>query len=418
MKLHLPLGLLSSLIACMAAASSTYAVAETYTWLGETEDIHPHGNWTPDYGDGLENWQRIWTGTATNTMLFDTDEMTGTNKALQAEFNTLSLGGIAVTDGSDGFSVSKSNGSNRTINLRDGGEGYTLFDIGGDFSLGVAAQAWNGIVLNSSALFKIATGKTMNVYGGLGTVGEDAKTMTVGADGLAGTLVLNTESKASMTAGWVISHGSTVQLNNATALGSGSVSLNGGNLKAQHDVIYNNALTVSGSSSMTVNAATQFSNVTLSNRSSLNMNGGTLGIAAVGSLILDESSTITGNLTLGNSSCLNFSILPASEEYLLNVTGRLTVNSKLLLDQGTIDGLAWTEGSYDLINATGGITGDLTNTILLGSDYIGNWSTTDNVLKFVVEQVTSLTWTGGGDNTWTVGGTGNSPWNEIGRAHV
>ena len=54
---------------------------------------------------------------------------------------------------------------------------------------------------------------------------------------------------------------------------------------------------------------------------------------------------------------------------------------------------------------------DLANTILLGTEYIGNWSTTDNTLKFVVAQVTSLTWTGGGDNTWTVGGTGDSPWN-------
>lgn len=64
---------------------------------------------------------------------FDAGSMTGQIKALQASFNTLSLGGITVTDNSDGFSVSKSNGSNRTVNLRDGGEGYTLFDIGGDF---------------------------------------------------------------------------------------------------------------------------------------------------------------------------------------------------------------------------------------------------------------------------------------------
>ena len=40
----------------------------------------------------------------------------------------------------------------------------------------------------------------------------------------------------------------------------------------------------------------------------------------------------------------------------LNVTGTLTVNSELLLGQGTIDGVAWTEGSYDLISA-GTVTG-------------------------------------------------------------
>lgn len=89
-----------------------------------------------------------------------------------------------------------------------------------------------------------------------------------------------------MTANWMVTGGATLQLNNATALGSGMVNLNGGNLKAQHDATYNNTLTVSGSSGLTVNAATQFSNVTLAAAGSLNMNGGTLGIAAAGSLTL------------------------------------------------------------------------------------------------------------------------------------
>ena len=411
MKLHLPLGLLSSLIACMAAVSSPHAVAETYTWLGGTVDVHLNTNWTPDYGGG-NNWSATWAGAATNSMRFDAGSMTGTNKALQASFSTLSLGGITVTNGSDGFSVSKSNGSNRTVNLRDGGEGYTLFDIGGDFSLGVANQAWNGIVLNSSALFKIATGKTMNIYGALGTAGTDAKTMTVGADGLAGTLILNTAAQASMTADWVISHGATVQLNNATALGSGSVSLNGGNLKAQYDATYNNVMTVSGASGMTVNAATQFSNVSLSNAASLNMNGGTLGIAAAGSLTLGASGTITGNLTLGNSSLLNFSALPASGASLLNVTGTLTVNSELLLGQGTIDGVAWTEGSYDLISA-GTVTGVPASSFVLGDNLLGSWSTGNGKLTLVVAQVALLEWKGG-DGIWSVTAPAASPWKDDG----
>ena len=411
MKLHLPLGLLSSLIACMAAVSSPHAVAETYTWLGGTVDVHLNTNWTPDYGGG-NNWSATWAGTATNSMRFDTGSMTGTNKALQASFNTLSLGGITVTNGSDGFSVSKSNDSNRTVNLRDGGEGYTLFDIGGDFSLGVASQAWNGIVLNSSALFKIATGKTMNIYGALGTAGTDAKTMTVGADGLAGTLILNTAAQASMTADWVISHGATVQLNNATALGSGSVSLNGGNLKAQYDATYNNVMTVSGASGMTVNAATQFSNVSLSNAASLNMNGGTLVIADAGTLTLGSSGTVTGNLTLGNSSLLNFSALPASGASLLNVTGTLTVNSELLLGQGTIDGVAWTEGSYDLISA-GTVTGVPASSFVLGDNLLGSWSTGNGKLTLVVAQVALLEWKGG-DGIWSVTAPAASPWKDDG----
>lgn len=410
MKLHLPLSLLSSLLACMAAVSSPHAVAETYTWLGGTVDVHLNTNWTPDYGSS--NWSATWAGTATNSMRFDAGSMTGQVKALQASFNTLSLGGITVTDNSDGFSVSKSNGSNRTVNLRDGGEGYTLFDIGGDFSLGVASQVWNGVVFNSNALFKIASGKTMNIYGGLGTAGTGTRTMTVGADGFAGILILNTAAQSSMTADWVISHGATVQLNNAAALGSGSVSLNGGNITAQHDTVYNNALAVSGSSGMTVNAATRFASVSLSNAAVLNMNGGTLGIANAGVLTLGSSGTITGNLTLGNASLLNFSALPASGAYLLNVTGTLTVDSELLLGQGTIEGVTWTEGSYSLVHA-GSVEGVPASSFVLGDNLLGSWSTENNNLTLVVEQVALLEWKGG-DGIWSVTAPASSPWKNDG----
>ena len=410
MKLHLPLSLLSSLLACMAAVSSPHAVAETYTWLGGTVDVHLNTNWTPDYGSS--NWSATWAGTATNSMRFDAGSMTGQVKALQASFNTLSLGGITVTDNSDGFSVSKSNGSNRTVNLRDGGEGYTLFDIGGDFSLGVASQVWNGVVFNSSALFNIASGKTMNIYGGLGMAGTGARTMTVGADGFAGTLILNTAAQSSMTADWVISHGATVQLNNAAALGSGSVSLNGGNITAQHDAVYNNALAVSGSSGMNVNAATRFASVSLSNAAVLNMNGGTLGIANAGVLTLGSSGTITGNLTLGNASLLNFSALPASGAYLLNVTGTLTVGSELLLGQGTMEGVAWTEGSYSLVHA-GSVEGVPASSFVLGDNLLGSWSTENNNLTLVVEQVALLEWKGG-DGIWSVTAPASSPWKNEG----
>lgn len=137
----------------------------------------------------------------------------------------------------------------------------------------------------------VANGKTLNVYGALNSSG---RTITVGGEGFSGTLVLNNAANASMTADWVISHGATVQLNNAAALGSGSVSLNGGNITAQHDTVYNNALAVSGSSGMTVNAATRFASVSLSNAAVLNMNGGTLGIANAGVLTLALQGLLRG----------------------------------------------------------------------------------------------------------------------------
>ena len=425
MKLHLPLGLLSSLIACMAAVSSPHALAETYTWLGGTDGwIHTNANWNP----APTNFANVWAGTSANIMQFSGPYGDNVQKAVKAQFNSLSLGGINVAAGASGFSVSSSDGGSRVVNFRAPGEGQaTVFNIGEDFSLGSTGTAWEGVSFYANTLFQIAAGKTMNVYGAL-AVGEgitDPPTITVGGVGYSGTLILNSaaqttnvtdqsvnRNRQAMTANWMVTGGATLQLNNATALGSGMVNLNGGNLKAQHDATYNNTLTVSGSSGLTVNAATQFSNVTLAAAGSLNMNGGTLGIAAAGSLTLGASGTITGNLTLGNSSLLNFSALPASGASLLNVTGTLTVNSELLLGQGTIDGVAWTEGSYDLISA-GTVTGVPASSFVLGDNLLGSWSTGNGKLTLVVAQVALLEWKGG-DGIWSATAPAASPWKDDG----
>ena len=425
MKLHLPLGLLSSLIACMAAVSSPHALAETYTWLGGTDGwIHTNANWNP----APTNYANVWAGTSANIMQFSGPYGDNVQKAVKAQFNSLSLGGINVAAGASGFSVSSSDGGSRVVNFRAPGEGQaTVFNIGEDFSLGSTGTAWEGVSFYANTLFQIAAGKTMNVYGAL-AVGEgitDPPTITVGGVEYSGTLILNSaaqttnvtdqsvnRNRQAMTANWMVTGGATLQLNNATALGSGMVNLNGGNLKAQHDATYNNTLTVSGSSGLTVNAATQFSNVTLAAAGSLNMNGGTLGIAAAGSLTLGASGTITGNLTLGNSSLLNFSALPASGASLLNVTGTLTVNSELLLGQGTIDGVAWTEGSYDLISA-GTVTGVPASSFVLGDNLLGSWSTGNGKLTLVVAQVALLEWKGG-DGIWSVTAPAASPWKDDG----
>ncbi|QWP67670.1 autotransporter domain-containing protein [Akkermansia massiliensis] len=425
MKLHLPLGLLSSLIACMAAVSSPHALAETYTWLGGTDGwIHTNANWNP----APTNYANVWARTSANIMQFSGPYGDNVQKAVKAQFNSLSLGGINVAAGASGFSVSSSDGGSRVVNFRAPGEGQaTVFNIGEDFSLGSTGTAWEGVSFYANTLFQIAAGKTMNVYGAL-AVGEgitDPPTITVGGVGYSGTLILNSaaqttnvtdqsvnRNRQAMTANWMVTGGATLQLNNATALGSGMVNLNGGNLKAQHDATYNNTLTVSGSSGLTVNAATQFSNVTLAAAGSLNMNGGTLGIAAAGSLTLGASGTITGNLTLGESSFLNFSNLPASGASLLNVTGTLTVNSELLLGQGTIDGVAWAEGSYDLISA-GTVTGVSASSFVLGDNLLGSWSTGNGKLTLVVAQVALLEWKGG-DGIWSVTAPAASPWKDDG----
>ncbi len=96
---------------------------------------------------------------------------------------------------------------------------------------------------------------------------------------------------------------------------------------------------------------------------------------------------MTGNLNLGAAVRIDATHMTVNGNPLLALNGALTVNGSLLLENS--DSVSWSAGTYNLINATGGITGDLANTILLGTEYIGNWSTTDNTLKFVVAQVTS-----------------------------
>ena len=421
MKLHLPLGLLSSLLACMATVSSSHALAETYTWLGGTDGwVHTNANWNP----APTNYANVWAGTSANIMQFSGPYGDNVQKAVKAQFDSLSLGGINVAEGALGFSVSSSDGGSRVVNFRAPGEGQaTVFNIGEDFSLGSTATAWVGVSFYANTLFQIAAGKTMNVYGAL-AVGEgitDPPTITVGGAGYSGTLILNSaaqttnvtnqtynKNRQAMTADWVVTGGATLQLNNATALGSGAVTLNGGNLKAQHDATYNNAVTVSGSSGLTVNAATQFSNVTFAAAGSLNMNEGTLVIANSGSLTLGASGTLTGNLTLGESSFLNFSNLPVSDSSLLNVSGTLTVNSELLLGQATIDGVIWAAGSYDLISANT-ITGVPSNSFVLGTNLMGSWHTEGGKLSLVVTSATLLEWKGG-DGIWSASAPPSSPW--------
>ena len=231
MKLHLPLGLLSSLIACMAAVSSPHALAETYTWLGGTDGwIHTNANWNP----APTNYANVWAGTSANIMQFSGPYGDNVQKAVKAQFNSLSLGGINVAAGASGFSVSSSDGGSRVVNFRAPGEGQaTVFNIGEDFSLGSTGTAWEGVSFYANTLFQIAAGKTMNVYGAL-AVGEgitDPPTITVGGVGYSGTLILNSaaqttnvtdqsfnRNRQAMTANWMVTGGATLQLNNATAL--------------------------------------------------------------------------------------------------------------------------------------------------------------------------------------------------------
>ena len=144
MKLHLPLGLLSSLIACMAAVSSPHALAETYTWLGGTDGwIHTNANWNPaptNYAKCRRNRSAILCNSVDRPL-------NNVQKAVKAQFNSLSLGGINVAAGASGFSVSSSDGGSRVVNFRAPGEGRAAVFFqhrGRIFSLGINRYGLGG----------------------------------------------------------------------------------------------------------------------------------------------------------------------------------------------------------------------------------------------------------------------------------
>lgn len=84
------------------------------------------------------------------------------------------------------------------------------------------------------------------------------------------------------------------------------------------------------------------------------------------------------------------------------------MGSELLLGQGTIEGVTWTEGSYSLVQA-GSVEGVPASSFVLGDNLLGSWSTENNNLTLVVEQVALLEWKGG-DGIWSVTAPASSPW--------
>ena len=269
MKPHLPLKLLSALLVCLAG-SVFHAHAATsweggdysgniYTWVGNNGASISSGGLslttsdgtTITYGVPITTWGTVTTEgtvwnlfanegglTEYNTMRFAASgtpitgdvSISDTNKSPACDFAPLTLGGLIVETGAEGFVLRPNNNNSRNVILGKAGDAPlpVLFTINEDFSLGTASNSWNTITINGDWNVQVGTGKTLNIFGALNAAAS--RTMTVGAENAGGTVVLNKAANANMQAAWEISHGATVQLKNATALGTGAVSLNGGNL--------------------------------------------------------------------------------------------------------------------------------------------------------------------------------------------
>ena len=449
MKLHLPVTLLSAVLACYSVAVLT-ASAETLT---SNVTISTDTTWNETTTIGANDL----------TLTIEAGKtLTQAVGAFNVGDNSLTITGGGVFKIETAATVKAGNGSgtrtltidNATLDLSSPGaslsmkeDNYTRYKVtvtnGG--VLRVGEYAYDGAGLGSMAVntgyWTLNDGRLEITKESNGTFGNG---LTVAADGGA-VEVVNADSTMSITAddthniqlngvltitgagnmitgsdnafrgtGRLIKDGSGTLTLAHTSSFTGGVELKGGTLVVGHSsgMGTNKHLSVTGNAAIgglsagygdfTLSSGVNLDISAVDDNAGLTMNSGVLSLGG--------QNTMTGNLNLGEAVRMDAAHMAADGDALLTLNGTLTVNGSLLLENS--DSVSWSEGTYNLINATGGITGDLANTIFLGTGYIGNWSITDNVLSFIVTQSVSLTWTGDGDPAWMVGGTGDSPWNE------
>ena len=450
MKLHLPVNLLSALLACCAALSAsvqadplTITTNQTFdtdvTWNEATTIGANDLTLTIEAGKTLTQAEGAFnignnSLTITGGGVFRIKTAATQKIGSDPISKTLTINNATLDLSSPGASLSMTGGNytRYKVTVTNGGVlrvGEYTYDGAGLGSMAVNTGYWtlnNGrleITKESDGTF--GNGLTVAAGGGAVEVVNAGSTMSITADDThniqlngaltitgAGNMITGSDNAFRGTGRLIKDGPGTLTLANSSSF-TGGVELKGGTLIVSHasGMGTNKNLSVTGNAAIGGISA-GYGGLSLSAGAGLDVSAvdSNAGLSmTAGVLSLGRQNTMTGNLNLGAAVRIDATHMTVNGNPLLALIGALTVNGSLLLENS--DSVSWSAGTYNLINATGGITGDLANTILLGTEYIGNWSTTDNTLKFVVAQVTSLTWTGGGDNTWTVGGTGDSPWN-------
>ena len=450
MKLHLPVNLLSALLACCAALSAsvqadplTITTNQTFdtdvTWNEATTIGANDLTLTIEAGKTLTQAEGAFnignnSLTITGGGVFRIKTAATQKIGSDPISKTLTINNATLDLSSPGASLSMTGGNytRYKVTVTNGGVlrvGEYTYDGAGLGSMAVNTGYWtlnNGrleITKESDGTF--GNGLTVAAGGGAVEVVNAGSTMSITADDThniqlngaltitgAGNMITGSDNAFRGTGRLIKDGPGTLTLANSSSF-TGGVELKGGTLIVSHasGMGTNKNLSVTGNAAIGGISA-GYGGLSLSAGAGLDVSAvdSNAGLSmTAGVLSLGRQNTMTGSLNLGAAVRIDATHMTVNGNPLLALNGALTVNGSLLLENS--DSVSWSAGTYNLINATGGITGDLANTILLGTEYIGNWSTTDNTLKFVVAQVTSLTWTGGGDNTWTVGGTGDSPWN-------
>ena len=462
MKLRLPLFLLSAVTTlCSLGLLSTTAQASNteYVYTGLTGDFANRNLWkfydgttwqngyTNNIGttgntgfNSINGWASGSVGPAyNNTMRFmeasayqaATGATLGANKAMTYTMTIFCFGGITVDQGAVGYSVASSGTSGRSIQwTAKAGQTAAVFDINENFSLScTSSTASNGsnILVSSDVDMILSSSSTVGgAYTGPASVftvngkiaGGAGKRIQLSG---GGTLTYNWSGAATtqtLAANWVVTEssllnlaGNTTLANVSSALGTGEVQLNGGNIAFNATLAgtLNQSFVVSGASSLSAGAGLKFSNMTLSGgtltaANGLNIDNGTLSLNVA-------SSTVAGNITFSGNSTVSFlDLAPVG----VTSTGVLDFGANIL----TLNFALGTQaGTYTLFSAGSFANIDLAdiaakfNYMGLGARQRVDWSgsTSTSLIADIQGAAADLVWAGG-NGSWGQGLTTDAVW--------
>ena len=295
--------------------------------------------------NNVQTWGGDFTFTGTNALNLGTGAVTlGASRTVTTSTGVLTVGG-AIGDGGNGYGITKAGSGTLVFNGADTFSGTTTVN-GGVVQLGNANAAQDSTVsvgVTNGLAFTTAIGSFTigGLAGGsnetLTDTGSSAVTLTVGNNGSTdvysgvlsgsgalkisgGTLTLSGTNTYS--GGTTLAAGARLNINNATAIGTGLFTINGGSL----DNTSGAAITLTNN-----NSQTWAGNFTFVGSNNLN-----LGTGAV-TLTTSPSATITaGSLTVGGNIGGAFSLTKAGAGVLI-LSGNNNYSGGTTLSAGQID---------------------------------------------------------------------------------
>ncbi|SEH85660.1 hypothetical protein [Akkermansia glycaniphila] len=331
MKLHIPTAWRKAILAAQLTLSLTCNLAHgtTHTWLGNNSSVGTAANWDPAVNSaGTAAGFRIG-NTANpyaNIMLLGEEPA---NKTLSVDYGNsnithFTIGGMVVSG--SGYAINANNAT-RVANFTGGsvvdGRTTCLLDLRYSTSFNgsfVAMNLWSNLDVSIAAGQTLTFNKylTNNTTAGRTDMGNiyvyGGGTFYVNSSGATAAFNQSSVTGAPLSSGWFVSDASTLRVKDATTLGTGAITLNGGRL--EFDAIpaaIANALNV-GAQGGTIAAGTETVNLA----GTLSWQGTSLGTLDFGS----------ANVTLATGQVIHLAPGVADGSYiLLTTTGTLSYDA-------------------------------------------------------------------------------------------